>query len=88
MSSVIEGVVVTRVVIPRSIQEERGQEVLTSIKFVETLKSHGVPVVGSLVIRGVTHGTLYHSIDADSGHIFEWVRPGNTLVADGENLFV
>lgn len=85
MSEAIEGLVVTRVVIPRSHAEERGQEVLASVKFVETLKASGIPVVGIIVIRGVTHGTLHHSLTLDGAHIFEWVRPGNA--ASSEDLF-
>ena len=67
--------------IPRSRNEDVGHEVLTSRNFVERLKEKGIPVVGTLVIRGVEHGTLSHTNDpADGAHIFKW---------DGgeENLF-
>lgn len=85
MSEVIDSMEVTRVVIPRSVTEERGQEVLTSINFVETLRAQGVPVVGKIIIRGVTHGTLSHTLDFDNSHVFEWVRPLNT--ASESDLF-
>jgi hypothetical protein len=77
---------ITQVVIPYGRNEAAGNEMLTSRNFVERLKAAGIPVIGTLVIRGVEHGTLMHTNDKTCGHIFEWHHI-DTSTGDGEDLF-
>lgn len=40
-------------------------EVLANIKIVEQLRDAGIPIIGKLVLSGITHGTLIHHVDED-----------------------
>lgn len=40
-------------------------EVLANIKLVEKMREAGIPVIGKLVLSGITHGTLTHHVDED-----------------------
>lgn len=40
-------------------------EVTANIVLVEKLKKAGIPMVGKLVLSGITHGTLTHVVEQD-----------------------
>lgn len=50
-------------------------EVLANIKTVEKLRAAGIPVIGKLVLSGITHGTLSHRVEEDLDGdvlVYEW----------------
>jgi hypothetical protein len=50
-------------------------EVLANIKTVEKLRAAGIPVVGKLVLSGITHGTMTHRVEEDLDGdtlVYEW----------------
>lgn len=40
-------------------------EVLANIKLVEKMRAAGIPIIGKLVLSGITHGTLTHHVEDD-----------------------
>lgn len=40
-------------------------EVTANIALVERLRKAGIPIIGRLVLSGITHGTLTHHVESD-----------------------
>ena len=51
--------------------DQREQEVLISINLMQICREVGIPVIGSLALRGVERGKITYWSD-DSTHIIEW----------------
>lgn len=60
-------------------------EVLENIKVVEKLRAAGIPVIGKLVLSGITHGTLTHRVEEDlDGDTLVYVWQGEAVAVEEE----
>jgi hypothetical protein len=60
-------------------------EVLANIKTVEKMRAAGIPVIGKLVLSGITHGTLTHRVEEDlDGDVLVYSWTGEVTVTEDE----
>lgn len=60
-------------------------EVLENIKLVEKMRAAGIPVVGKLVLSGITHGTLTHHVEEDlDGDTLVYTWTGEVAIVEDE----
>jgi hypothetical protein len=60
-------------------------EVLANIKIVEKMRAAGIPVIGKLVLSGITHGTLTHRVEEDlDGDVLVYSWTGEVTVTEDE----
>ena len=60
-------------------------EVLANIKLVEKMRAAGIPIIGKLVLSGITHGTLTHHVDDDlDGDTLVYTWTGEVALVEDE----
>lgn len=60
-------------------------EVLENIKVVEKLRAAGIPMIGKLVLSGITHGTLTHRVEEDlDGDTLVYMWQGEVVTVEDE----
>lgn len=60
-------------------------EVLANIKLVEKMREAGIPVIGKLVLSGITHGTLTHHVDEDiDGDTLVYTWQGEVAIVEDD----
>lgn len=61
--------------VPKEELENIKHDVLFTIELIQRLKKAGIPVIGILTFRGISHGRMTWYVEEDlddETHVFEW----------------